>query len=38
MSANSVLWLAFIVCTGLYIYGLTLPPDKPNKRPGRGCK
>lgn len=33
MSANAVIWIAGLFCVALYLYALTLPPDKP-KRPG----
>ena len=33
MSANTVIWIAGLICVALYLYARTLPPDKP-KRPG----
>lgn len=29
MSGNTVIWIAGLICTALYLYTLTLPPDKP---------
>lgn len=31
MSENTVIWLAGLICVALYLYALTLPPDKPKK-------
>jgi len=37
MSGNTVIWIAGLICTALYLYALTLPPDKPDK-PERHCR
>lgn len=37
MSGNTVIWIAGIFCTVLFIVALFLPPDKP-KHHGDGCK
>ena len=34
MSADAVIWIAGLICTALYLYALTLPPDKPKRRDG----
>jgi len=43
MSGDTVIWIAGLICTALYLYALTLPPDKPKRHcreskssPGRG--
>jgi len=31
MSGDTVIWIAGLICTALYLYALTLPPDKPKR-------
>lgn len=36
MSGETVIWIAGLFCVALYLFALTLPPDKPKH--GGDCK